>query len=181
MRRIITATLILAGLSSFPAQAACTGLLDRRLTTLQGHPADLCDYQGKVVLVVNTASYCGNTPQYKVLEALYERYRERGLVVLGFPANDFGQQEPGSDQQVADFCERTYKVRFPMFSKSSVVKGGDNALVARLAETTGDWPEWNFHKYLLDRTGRQVRSFPAGLDPADPALVGLIEQWLATP
>ena len=179
--RMMVSALLLAALLPASAHAACAGLLDRRLTTLQGQPADLCDYQGKVVLVVNTASYCGNTPQYKGLEALYERYRERGLVVLGFPANDFGRQEPGSNQQVADFCERTYKVRFPMFSKSSVIKGGDNALVAQLAEASGEWPEWNFHKYLLDRSGRQVRSFAAGLDPSDPALVGLIEQWLATP
>lgn len=168
----------LAALCSPLAHANCSGILDQRLTTLQGQPADLCSYQGKVVLVVNTASYCGNTPQYKGLEALYEKYRDQGLVVLGFPANDFGHQEPGSNQEVADFCERTYKVKFPMFSKSSVVKGGDNVVVARLAERTGEWPEWNFHKYLLDREGRQVRSFAAGLDPSDPTLVGQIETWL---
>jgi glutathione peroxidase len=162
------------------AHASCSGPLDHRLTTLQGQPADLCSYEGKVVLVVNTASYCGNTPQYKGLEALYEKYRDQGLVVLGFPANDFGGQEPGSNKEVADFCERTYKVKFPMFSKSSVVKGGDNQVVQQLASATGDWPEWNFHKYLLDRDGKQVRSFPAGMNPADPQIVGTIEQWLKT-
>lgn len=172
----------LAGLlfSVTAAHAACTPLLDHRLATLQGEPADLCQYSGKVVLVVNTASYCGNTPQYKGLEALYEKYRDQGLVVLGFPANDFGHQEPGSNKQVAEFCERTYKVRFPMFTKTSVVEGGDNPLVPKLAAATGEWPEWNFHKYLIDRSGRQVRSYAASSSPDAPALTSQIEQWLKT-
>ena len=176
--------LLLAGglaCTSLGAAAACNAYLDHKLTTLQGKPADLCEYQGKVVMVVNTASYCGNTPQYKALEALYEKYRDQGFVVLGFPANDFGGQEPGSNKEVADFCERTYKVRFPMFSKSSVVKGGDNPVVGGLADATGDWPEWNFHKYLIDRQGKQVKSIAASTNPATPEVVSTIEQWLKTP
>jgi len=177
--RVVSPILIaLISAASALAHAGCAAPLDHRMNTLQGQPADLCSYEGKVVLVVNTASYCGNTPQYKGLEALYEKYRDQGLVVLGFPANDFGGQEPGSNKDVADFCERTYKVRFPMFAKSSVVKGGDNLVVQQLATATGDWPEWNFHKYLLDRDGKQIRSFPASMNPADPQLVGTIEQWL---
>lgn len=163
---------------ALPAGAACSGPLNEKLTTLQGQPADLCQYDGKVVLVVNTASYCGNTPQYKGLEALYEKYKDQGFVVLGFPANDFGGQEPGSNKEVADFCERTYKVKFPMFSKSSVVQGGDNPVITQLAQSTHDWPEWNFHKYLISRDGKQFKSVAAHTDPADPLVVAQIEQWL---
>ena len=101
----------------------CGPVLDHRLTTLKGAKQDLCEYQGNVVLVVNTASYCGFTSQYKGLEALSRKYKDQGLVVLGFPSNDFGQQEPGSNQEVAEFCERTYQVKFPMFEKSGVAKG----------------------------------------------------------
>jgi glutathione peroxidase len=171
---------LMAGVT-LTAGAACTGPLDHRLTTLQGQAADLCEYQGKVVMVVNTASYCGNTPQYKALELIYEKYRDQGLVVLGFPANDFGGQEPGSNKDVADFCERTYKVRFPMFSKSSVVKGGDNPVVSELAASTGEWPEWNFHKYLLDRQGKPVSSIAASTNPASPAVIAQIEKLLKAP
>jgi glutathione peroxidase len=181
LRAPATLLICLVGAVSLSAAAACSGPLNHRLSTLQGQPADLCSYQGKVVLVVNTASYCGNTPQYKGLEALYEKYREQGLVVLGFPANDFGGQEPGSNKDVADFCERTYKVRFPMFSKSSVKEGGDNLVIAELAAATHEWPEWNFHKYLVNRQGAEIRSFAASLDPADPQVVGLIEKWLKAP
>ena len=178
--RHLFALACLSVLSIGSAHAACTGPLNHRVTTLQGQPADLCEYTGKVVLVVNTASYCGNTPQYKGLESLYEKYKDQGLVVLGFPANDFGGQEPGSNKEVAEFCERTYKVRFPMFAKSSVVQKGDNAVIPELAAATGDWPEWNFHKYLIDRQGRQVRSFSASTNPASAEVVGQIEKWLKT-
>ncbi len=172
--------IVLSLLAAGSASAACTGPLNHRVTTLQGQAADLCEYQGKVVMVVNTASYCGNTPQYKGLEALYEKYKDQGLVVLGFPANDFGGQEPGSNKGVAEFCERTYKVRFPMFAKSSVLKQGDNPVIPELASATGDWPEWNFHKYLIDRQGHQVKSFSASTSPASPEVVGQIEKWLKT-
>src|SRR3954471_2787000 len=102
------------------ATAACPALLNESLPTLLGDKESLCEYAGKVVLVVNTASYCGYTPQYKGLQALHEKYKSRGLVILGFPSNDFGQQEPGSNQEIADFCDRTYAVKFNMFGKTSV-------------------------------------------------------------
>lgn len=163
-----------------PAGAGCDGLLDYRMTTLQGKPANLCDYRGKVVLVVNTASYCGYTPQYKGLEALYKDYRDKGLVVVGFPSNDFGAQEPGSNEEVADFCERTYKVTFPMMEKVSVAAGHPHPLYAKLAGATGAAPQWNFHKYLIDRDGRTVKSFPSKVEPDAPELLKSIEQMLAS-
>lgn len=156
--------------------AACPALLDHRVKTLKGQPADLCQYGGKVVLVVNTASFCGYTPQYKGLEALYQKYRAEGLVVLGFPSNDFGAQEPGSNEQVADFCERTYSVKFPMFDKA-VVKGADASPVYRgLIEASGQPPQWNFHKYLVGRDGKLLGTFPSQVAPEDPKLVSAVER-----
>ena len=160
--------------------ASCPALLDYRVKTLKGQPADLCQYGGKVVLVVNTASLCGYTPQYKGLESLYQKYRAHGLVVLGFPSNDFGAQEPGSNQQVADFCERTYAVKFPMFDKT-VVKGGDASPVYRgLIEASGQPPKWNFHKYLIGRDGKLLDSFASQVAPEDPKLVSAVEQAIRT-
>jgi glutathione peroxidase len=138
----------------------------------------LCQYSGKVVLVVNTASYCGYTPQYEGLEALYAKYAERGLVVLGFPSNDF-EQETGSNKEIADFCYNTYGVKFPMFSKSSVVGSKTNSLYVALAQITGKRPEWNFHKYLLDRDGKVVGSYASVVSPSDRHLVDDIERALA--
>jgi glutathione peroxidase len=158
------------------AAAGCPALLDHRVKTLKGQGADLCDYGGKVVLVVNTASYCGFTPQYKGLEALYQKYRGEGFVVLGFPSNDFGAQEPGTNEQVADFCERTYSVKFPMFDKA-VVNGTDASPVYRgLIDASGQPPKWNFHKYLIGRDGKLVGTFPSKVAPEDPKLVSAVEQ-----
>ena len=155
-------------------------MLQHRFPRLQDDkPQDLCQYAGKVLLVVNTASYCGYTSQYEGLEALHAKYAARGLVVMGFPSNDFGQQEPGSSQQIADFCFNTYGVKFPMFAKSVVKGAGANALYRQLAQATGQVPAWNFHKYLVDRQGRAIASFPSKVTPADPALVGAIEKALA--
>ena len=129
--------------------------------------------------MVNTASYCGFTKQYEGLEALHARYAPRGLVVLGFPSNDFGQQEPGDSKQIADLCFNTYGVKFPMFAKT-VVKGPQaNPLYAALAKATGKAPGWNFHKYLVDREGRPVASFVSDVTPGDPALVAAIDKALA--
>ena len=163
---------------ALPAAAACPTLLDQRLTTLQGKPDDLCRYAGQVVVVVNTASYCGYTPQYQGLEALYQKYRGRGLVVLGFPSNDFGKQEPGTNAEVADFCERTFKVRFPMYEKTVVSGTGASPLYKQLAARTGDAPKWNFHKYILDRKGEPVASFDAKVVPEDAKLVEAVEKAL---
>jgi len=163
------------------AAAACPPLLDHRMETLKGQPADLCQYAGKAVLVVNTASYCGFTGQYEGLEALFRKYGEGGLVVLGVPSNDFGAQEPGSNAQVADFCERTYKVRFPMLAKS-VVAGADAAPLYRgLAAATGQAPRWNFHKYLLGRDGKVAANFPSSVAPQDARVIAAVEKALATP
>ena len=138
----------------------------------------LCQFRGKVLLVVNTASQCGYTPQYEGLEKLYRRYRDRGLVILGFPANDFGGQEPGSNKEIARFCELNYGVTFPMFEKTSVVGANAHPLYRDLAAQTGKAPRWNFHKYLIDRAGQPVASFESKLEPSDPKLTGQIEKVL---
>jgi len=155
--------------------AACPSLLDRKMDTILEKSQSLCEYAGKVVLVVNTASECGYTPQYEGLEALYRKYRDRGLVVLGFPSNDFGGQEPGSNKDIAAFCVNQYAIDFPMFAKTELKK---NALFADLAKATGASPRWNFHKYLIDRDGKQVLSFDTRVSPDDPKLVGAIEKLL---
>lgn len=148
--------------------ASCPELLNRQMPRLQDEkPQALCQYAGKVVLVVNTASFCGYTPQYKALEALSARYADKGLVVLGFPSGDFGNQEYGSNKEIAEFCENTFNVKFPMFSKSNVAAGKAdlNPLFADLAKRTGQSPKWNFHKYLISRDGKQVMSFASGVSP----------------
>jgi glutathione peroxidase len=165
--------------SAPPASEVCPALLNHRFSTLQGQPQDLCQYRGKVVLVVNTASYCGFTEQYKGLQSLYDKYKGQGLVVVGFPANDFGKQEPGSDTEVADFCERTYKVKFPMIAKTSVIEGSANPLHEALFKATGQRPKWNFHKYLVARDGKTVQSFGSRVAPESNDLVGAIEKQLA--
>lgn len=165
------------------AQTTCPALLKQTQPRLQDErPVDLCGFAGKVVLVVNTASYCGFTPQYKSLEGLYERYRPRGLVVLGFPSNDFGQQEPGSNKQIAEFCENTFAVKFPMFAKSSVVAGAGaalNPLFAALRQETGVAPGWNFHKYLISRDAKTVISYAPKVDPADSGFLRDLERLIA--
>jgi glutathione peroxidase len=163
-----------------PAAGTCPALLNQTFNRLQDEkPQSLCQYSGKVVLVVNTASYCGFTPQYEGLEALYAKYGSQGLVVLGFPSNDFGQQEPGKANEIADFCFNTYGVKFPMFSKSTVVGKDANPLFASLTKATGKAPGWNFHKYLVDRQGHPVASFNSNVTPTSGQLVASIEKALA--
>jgi glutathione peroxidase len=161
---------------------ACPALLDHSYQRLQGgQTQSLCDYRGKVVLVVNTASYCGYTHQYEGLEALYRKYKDRGLVVVGFPSNDFGGQEPGTNKEIAEFCRTTYGVQFPMFEKSTVSGVATHPLFDALAARTGERPKWNFHKYLIDRRGVNVVSFESGVEPDSRELVRTIERWLAEP
>ena len=155
--------------------AACPSLLDRKLDTIHEKPQSLCEYAGKVVLVVNTASECGYTPQYEGLEALYRKYRDRGFVVLGFPTNDFGGQEPGSNKEIAAFCVNQYAIDFPMFGKTELKR---NPLYADLVKATGTAPRWNFHKYLIDRSGTRVQSFETRVDPNDRKLLAEIERLL---
>ena len=164
-----------------PAPAGCPALLDQTFPRLQDEkPQSLCQYAGKVLLVVNTASYCGFTPQYKGLEALYARYRDRGLVVLGFPSNDFAQ-ETGSNKDIAEFCENTFGVKFPMFAKSSVRGRDANPLFRQLAARTGRQPLWNFHKYLVARDGTVVAQYSSLTKPEDKAFVAQVEKLLAQP
>ena len=182
------------GLASFALQAAsppetvrpgvialtnCTGLLQHNFLRLQDEKQQsLCQYSGKVVVVVNTASFCGFTSQYEGLEALYAKYRDQGLVVLGFPSNDFSQ-ETGSNKEIADFCENTFGVKFPMFAKSGVVGKDANPLFKQLAAKTGTPPRWNFYKYVIARDGQSVASFNSMADPKSRQFVKEIEKQLA--
>ncbi|MDO9259507.1 MAG: glutathione peroxidase [Polaromonas sp.] len=157
---------------------ACAPLLQHSFLRLQDEkPQSLCQYSGKVLVVVNTASFCGFTRQYEGLEALYARYRDKGLVVLGFPSNDFSQ-EGGSNKEIADFCENTFGVKFPMFVKSGVTGKAANPLFRQLADKTGQRPRWNFHKYVVARDGQRVTSFNTATDPKDPAFLKDIEEKL---
>ncbi|MGD2112248.1 MAG: glutathione peroxidase [Gammaproteobacteria bacterium] len=180
MHTLFPALLSLALSATAAAETACPAALDFHHRPLTGsEELHLCEaFGGRVVLVVNTASKCAYTPQYEGLEALYERYRARGLVVAGFPSNDFGGQEPGTEQQVSDFCRLTYGVRFPMFAKTRIRGPEPAPFYAHLMAVTGDTPRWNFHKYLLDRQGRVVGSFPSQVTPDDARLVEAIEALL---
>ena len=159
--------------------ASCPALLQHTVLRLQDEkPQSLCQYSGKVLLIVNTASFCGFTGQYEGLEALHKRYQGKGLVVLGFPSNDFAQ-EGGDNQQIATFCENTYGVKFPMFAKSSV-KGDDaSPLYRQLAQQSGKAPRWNFYKYLVGRDGQVIDSYSSVTAPDNAGLVRAIESALA--
>jgi glutathione peroxidase len=154
-------------------------MLDHKFANLMDEPVSLCQFRGKVLLVVNTASECGYTPQYDGLEKLYRRYRDKGFAVLGFPANDFGGQEPGSNKEIAQFCRLNYGVTFPMFAKTSVAGANANPLYRSLAARTGKPPRWNFHKYLLDRAGQPVAVFESAVEPEDRRLTAAIDKLLA--
>jgi glutathione peroxidase len=172
--RSLAALLLLAATMNAEA-APCTNLLSHKVSNILGETQDLCEHAGKVVLVVNTASQCGYTPQYDGLEALYRKYKSRGLVVLGFPSNDFGGQEPGSNKDIAAFCVNQYAIDFPMFAKTELRK---NPLFADLVRASGQAPRWNFHKYLVDRGGARVQSFDTRVAPDDPKLAAAIERLL---
>ena len=137
-------------------------------------------YAGKVLLVVNTASKCGNTPQYEGLEKLYDEYGEQGLVVLGFPSNDFMGQEPGTEEEIQEFCRLTYKVRFPMFEKVTVKEGKAHPFYDRLAAASGTYPTWNFHKYLIGRDGKLIAEFSPRTQPYDDKLLQQIKAALGS-
>ncbi len=171
--------LMLLGAANVPATQSAD-LLDHDVRRLNSDEmVNLKDaYAGKVVLIVNTASKCAFTGQYEGLEALYARYRDRGLVVLGFPSNDFGGQEPGSEKQIRDFCRLTYSVKFPMFAKTQVKKGSADPFFEGLAETAGRYPKWNFHKYLIGRDGRLVDDYLSFTSPQSGAVVNAIERLL---
>ena len=166
--------------SGATAPAACPPLLKQTAKRLQDEkPQDLCQYAGKVVLVVNTASYCGFTPQYQGLEALYAKYEAQGLVVLGFPSNDFAQEDPDS-KKIADLCFNTYGVKFPMFSTTPVRGRQAHPLFQQLASATGASPEWNFNKYLINRQGQAVLHFGSSTSPDSKPMIEAIQKALAS-
>ncbi len=155
--------------------------LSGTMKSLDGQDVDLASYQGKVVMVVNVASRCGATPQYAGLQSLYEKYRDQGFVILGFPANDFGAQEPGSDAQIKEFCSSKYDVNFPMFSKITVKGAGKPKLYQVLTESADPAGEigWNFEKFLIGKDGQIVARFKTRVTPDDPTVVATIEAELA--
>jgi len=160
--------------------SACPVLLQKTFNRLQDDaPQNLCQYSGKVILVVNTASQCGFAPQYEGLEKLYATYGSKGLVVLGFPTNDFGQQEPGKGKEIADFCFNTYGVKFPMFEKSTVMGKSANPLFTELTKASGTPPRWNFYKYLIGRDGKVIDSYTSFTTPENSKLVTELKKALA--
>jgi glutathione peroxidase len=164
---------------STTSSAPCPRVLQHTVDRLQDEkPQNLCQYAGQVVVVVNTASFCGFTSQYKGLEALHAKYKDRGLVVLGFPSNDFSQ-EPESNAKIADFCENTFGVKFPMFVKTTVKGSGALPLFKQLAEQTGTTPKWNFYKYIISRDGKDIKSFSSMTGPQDKSFVQEVEKQLA--
>ncbi len=147
------------------------------LNSIDGKPAPLAAYQGKVVLIVNVASRCGFTPQYAGLEALYEKYKDRGFTILGFPANNFGGQEPGTNEEIKTFCSSKYNVTFPMYAKISV-KGDDKAPLYQFLTATGGEIQWNFTKFLVDKDGKVVARFEPKVTPESPDVTEAIEKAL---
>ena len=165
--------------SANPTSTACASALSHTFLRLQDElPQNLCQYQGKVIMVVNTASFCGFTSQYEGLEKIYARYKDKGFVILGFPSNDFGQQEPGSNKEIAEFCKNTYDVKFPMFAKSSVSGKDANPLFKMLISKTGTTPKWNFYKYLIDRNGNIIESYNSLTKPDSKSITSEIEKLL---
>jgi glutathione peroxidase len=152
-------------------------LHDISATTIDGETQSLGEYKGKVVLVVNTASECGSTPQYAGLEGLWRHYRDKGLVVLGFPSNDFGGQEPGDEASIKTFCTTKFKVSFPLFSKVKVTGPGQSSVYRFLAADYGE-PKWNFYKYLVSREGKVIKAFPNSIAPEDATLRAAVEAAL---
>lgn len=180
--RLLGSLLVAASLA-LPVMASAAGLLDVAYRPLAGKdPVNLAHrYHGRVLLVVNTASKCGFTPQYEGLEALQKSYSARGLSVLGFPSNDFKGQEPGDEKDIQEFCTLTYGVKFPMFEKVHVVGDQATPLYKGLTAATGVAPGWNFHKYLIGRDGTVIAQFPSRVKPDDKELVAAIERALAAP
>jgi glutathione peroxidase len=168
---------------AFAAMAAgvtVSSFYDFKTNTLLGKPADLGVYSGKVTLVVNVASYCGYTPQYKGLEKLHRELEGKGFAVLGFPSNDFGEQEPGTPQEIAEFCKLTYDVTFPMFAKVVTISNREQSpIYAFLGSSSGHLPAWNFSKYLIGKDGKVIAFYPSDVTPESPELRRAITKALA--
>jgi glutathione peroxidase len=174
----LAAALVAAAAAALSAQQS-PSFYALKTRTLDGKPADLAQYRGKVSLVVNVASKCGYTPQYAGLEKLQREMKGRGFNVLGFPSNDFGGQEPGSAEEIATFCRLTYDVTFPMFEKLVTKRGPEQSPIYAFLGTSGNLPGWNFSKYVIDKQGRIVAFFPSEVTPEDPALRAAINKALA--
>lgn len=169
------------GGESSPSNRSSAALYGFQLPDIDGHPVDLKTFKGKVLLIVNTASMCGNTPQYAGLQEMYDRYRDQGFEILAFPANDFGQQEPGTNEEIKGFCYTKYSITFPLFSKISVVGKTQHPLYRYLTEQTS-FPgpvTWNFQKYLVDRSGHVIAKYDPGLNPLSPSVLADVEKALA--
>jgi len=175
MHKFIGVLLVMATTTSIASQGA--SLLDQDFRRLASDDVvNLSnEYAGKVVLVVNTASKCGNTPQYEGLEKLYQEFGDDGLVVLGFPSNDFLGQEPGTEEEIQDFCRLTYSIKFPMFEKVTVKKGNAHPFFDQLAAAAGTYPTWNFHKYLIGRDGQLISEFSPRTQPYSDELLSSIK------
>jgi glutathione peroxidase len=162
---------------------AASNIYDFTLPSIDGRPMPLADFKGKVVLVVNVASRCGYTPQYSALEALYEKYKDQGFVIVGFPANNFGAQEPGTNQEIKTFCSRKYSVTFPLYSKVSV-KGDDQTPLYQYLTKQTDPPiageiKWNFTKFLVDRNGHVIQRFESAVRPDSKEVISAVEKQLS--
>lgn len=186
---IVAFALLMAFSPSEPVSACQNKVppsLNFTMNDINGKPVQLSKFQGKVVMMVNVASFCGNTPQYASLQKLYDQYKKKGLVILAFPSNEFGQQEPGTDAEIKTFCETRYHVTFPVFSKIVVKGAGQHPLYKYLTEKStnpkfGGEIEWNFAKFLLNRKGEVVARFPAGQDPQTPDVINAIKGELSKP
>ncbi len=186
---IMAAGIFLLNLSSSPtwnttekaiAKENLSSVYDFTMNDIDGNPLPLSQFKGKVMMVVNTASFCGNTPQYEGLQTLYEQYRDQGFTILAFPANDFGKQEPGNNKEIAEFCYTKYSLEFPLFSKITVLGDHKHPLYRYLTEDTAFKGEikWNFQKFLVDRTGEVTARYAPKQQPLSPQIVGDIEKAL---
>lgn len=175
MRRLFLFLCLLGVMNA--AHAACPALLNQQFTSLQGEKIDLCNYQDRAIMIVNTASKCGFTPQFEKLEGMYRKYKDKGLMVIGFPSNDFNQ-ELSSDKEIGQFCKQTYAVEFPMISKGSVVGPNANWLHKQLYSMTGQQPMWNFHKYIILPGATKVYSFSTDVEPDSPQIMGVLKPYL---
>ena len=173
-KSVVFLTMFLTG----AVMAECPKILNHKINDLEGNAVDLCEFSGKVILAVNTASKCGFTPQFEALEKLHQTYKKEGFTVIGFPANDFGGQEPGSNKEIKEFCELNYGVKFPMMEKSSVKKQTANPFFKELIDQTGVAPKWNFYKYLISRDGSEVFSYSSMTNPSSKKLIQKIQMLI---
>ncbi len=180
MSVLVLVSTLAAAVAVHAAPKAPATFYDFKMKNIDGKDVSLDRFRGKVLLVVNVASYCGNTPQYKGLEAMYTRYKANGFAVLGFPANQFGAQEPGTNTEIKEFCTKTYQVNFPMFSKIVVKGDGIDPLYSWLIANSGSSEDihWNFEKFLIGRDGKVIGRFSPRTQPDDPKLVAAVEDAL---